>query len=114
MQQITVPAIALVDKHSRFDPAQPENARAGNFAFFSPDTVLDKDSGVLGSYWTKNGYVMVGTAQITIDLLPRDVVTANTVVALRAQKTAVQAEATAECTHIDAQIQSLLAITNEA
>lgn len=114
MQQITVPAVALVDKHSRFDPAQPENARAGNFSFFSPDAVLDKETGALDRYWASRGYVMVGTAQITIDLLPREEVTANTVVALRAQKTAVQAEATAECTRIDAQIQSLLAITNEA
>ena len=55
------------------------------------------------------GWVRVGTAQITVTLESHDAMTAAAVDALRRK----QGELQAECTQIERQIQSLLAITLE-
>ena len=54
-----------------------------------------------------SGWVRVGTAQVTVTLESRDAVTEAAIDALRSK----QGELQAKCTHIERQIQSLLAIT---
>ena len=111
MQQITGSAVALINKYVRFDPHHPEKTEAHEFCLVAP-SALDKD-GKLRDVWGEDS-VYVGRAEITITLLPPQDMTSHALVALRRQKDRVQAEAAARITHIDAQIQSLLAITNEA
>lgn len=113
MKQITGTGVAMIDKYTRFDPKTPEKTEAAAFHIFTEGVTLNKD-GSLKASWAKDGYIMVGKAQITIDLLPAKDVTKHAVAALQEQRKVVQANAAAECTRIDAQIQSLLAITNEA
>lgn len=113
MQQITGTGVAMIDKYTRFDPHKPEKTEAASFQIFPEGLALNKD-GSLKATWAKDGYIMVGKAQITIDLLPTKDVTKHAVTALQEQRKVVQANAAAEITRIDAQIQSLLAITNEA
>lgn len=98
-----------VDQYSRFDPANPEGTAFESFTLTQPG-----EDGSFGSYWAKNGYIQVGTAKVEIELMPRDEVTKGAVASLRKQKEAVIAAAQMEATRIEGQIQSLLAITNEA
>lgn len=104
--------IALVSKYTRFNPARPQDTPAHGFVIRSPED-LDED-GALNSFWAKDGYMYVGDVDIAVTLLPKKTVTSNAVATLRKQKQKLQADTAAECTRIDAQIQSLLAITNEA
>lgn len=61
----------------------------------------------------KDAWTRVGTATISVAYEGEDKVIHNAVKALRSQQRAVRAEAEAEATHIERQIQQLLAITNE-
>ena len=61
----------------------------------------------------KDAWTRVGTATISVEFEGEDKVIRNAVKSLRAQQRAVRAEAEAEATHIERQIQQLLAITNE-
>ncbi len=65
-------------------------------------------------FWAKQGYIQIGIANVEIEFMNRDEMTTNAVSALRKQKESVLAEAQAEATRIDGEIQNLLAITNEA
>ena len=58
-------------------------------------------------------YVLVGTANVTVELLDEDSIVANKIEALRAQKTQTLADAQAKATQIERQINELLALTNE-
>lgn len=58
-------------------------------------------------------WVKVGTAQVTVTLLDHDKMMAGQIEALRKEQTKVQADAQAEVTKLERQIQQLLAITNE-
>lgn len=61
----------------------------------------------------KDAWTRVGTATIAVEFEGEDKVILNAVKSLRAQQRAVRAEAEAEATQIERQIQQLLAITNE-
>ena len=108
MTKITGDAVALVSKYTRFDPANPEKTAAADFTIVSKDNLTKEGS--LRSHWAKDGYIMVGTARIEIELLPAKEMTEKAVSTLRKQKEQVLATAQAEATRIEGQIQSLLAI----
>lgn len=108
MTKITGDAVALVSKYTRFDPANPEKTAADEFSIVSKDSLTKE--GALLDEWAKDGYIMVGTARIEIELLPAKEMTAKAVSTLRKQKEQVLATAQAEATRIEGQIQSLLAI----
>lgn len=108
---ITGRAIALVSKHNRFDPANPENTKAHDFTLLGEEHMK---GGVLDAYWLKEGYRHVGFAEIKIEMLPIDDMMNGAVEALRAQKQYIIAEAQAEATRIEGEIQKLLAITFDA
>lgn len=110
MEKITGEAIALVSKYTRFDPAHPEKTPAHEFTLTGKDSL--KKDGSLTGFWAKDGYLLVGTARIEIDLMPPKEVTKHAIVTLRQQKENVLAAAQAEATRIEGQIQSLLAIEN--
>ena len=112
MPKITGEAVVLVGKYTNFNPAKPEETPAHGFHFSGPET-LD-ESGELRSIWAQDGWVNVGKARIEIELIDRDTMTSNAVASLRKQKESVIAAAQMEATRIEGQIQSLLAITNEA
>lgn len=104
MTTITGSARALVSKYAAFDPAKPAATPASGFTLIGP--------GVDISYWAKEGYIEVGTAQITVELFPRDQTILNTVASLRAVQQKVRADAEAEATRLETKIQQFLAITN--
>lgn len=105
--QIKGKAAVVVGKYHSYDPRNPGATPVEAFAYSNLE-----DGGIRpDSYYAREGYVCIGTADITITLLPERQVTENQVAALRKQKTAVQANAVAKCAQIDREIQSLLAIT---
>lgn len=108
---ITGRAPALIDKYTSFDPAEPTRTRADQFVFVDPYYVKE---GKLDPGWTKDGYRLVGWADITVTLMPHEEMLQAAVESLREQKTAVLAQAQAEATRIEGEIQKLLAITFEA
>ncbi len=108
MKTITGKAVAAVSKYTRFDPANPTGTAAHEFTLFGP-SVVNAD-GLLSDYLVGEGYMVVGRAEITIELLPTKKVTEHAVATLRKQKEKVMADAQAEATSIERQIQSLLAI----
>lgn len=112
MAKITGKALVLISKHTSFDPANPEKTPAHSFAYVSTDN-SNKD-GSLKSFLSADGYVLVGHAEITVDLLPTKKVTEHAVASLRKQKEKVIADAQAAATSIERQIQSLLAIEHTA
>lgn len=87
-----------------FEPATPEKTNPDGFMIL----------GGSAEQWARTGYIQVGTAKVEIEFINRDEMTTNAVSALRKQKESVLAEAQAEATRIDGEIQNLLAITNEA
>ena len=66
-----------------------------------------------GSDMSDYGWAKAGTAQVTVDLLEDDAILAEMVAGLRAKRKSILAEARAEATKIDDQIQSLLAIEHK-
>lgn len=112
MAKITSKALALVNKYVSFDPANPTKTPAHSFVLVGPDNI-NKD-GSLKAMWADDGYLLVGNAEITVDLLPTKKVTEHAVASLRTQKEKVIADAQAAATSIERQIQSLLAIEHTA
>ena len=104
MTTITGSAKALVSKHTAFDPAHPEKTPAHMFSMVDPRNDLE--------WFSREGYIEVGTAQITVELFSRDQTITNVVASLRAVQQKVRAEAEAEATRLETQIQQFLAITN--
>ena len=109
---VTGRAPVAVSKYSCFDPANPTKSKVADFAYLG-DYSLKKD-GTLKADWAKDGYRLVGHADITITLMPQDDMITSAVATLREQKTAVIAAAQAEATRIEGEIQKLLAIAYEA
>ena len=103
---ITGTAIALVSKYRTFDVSNPSATPASEFTFVPEGT--DTDS------WLADGYISVGTAELTVKVSTREDITRNAVAGLRKQQQAVRAEAEQSAQRIERQIQQLLAITNEA
>ena len=60
--------------------------------------------------WAQQGYILVGTADVTLHLRAPETLAAAQIDTLRAQKKAVMAEAQNKATQIERQIQTLLAI----
>lgn len=108
MTKITGKAAVLVGKYTRFDPANPTATAAHQFTLVGPESVEDEK---VAGHWARDGYIQVGTADIDITLLPHKQMMTSAVASLRKQKEAVIATAQMEATKIEAQIQSLLAIT---
>lgn len=103
MKKVTGTVTAWLSKHSMVTPKELAAAKpeiVGNLVYFNGD----RD-------WSGEGYTRVGAAEITVELIEGDELIANKVAALRAEKTAIRAEATAKETEIEGQIQNLLAIT---
>lgn len=98
-----------IGKHSNFDPSKPEKSRLEELSLFS----LGED-GSDDKFWIEEGYIRVGIAKVEVEFMPLQEVTTTAVTALRRQKDAVLAKAQLEATKIEQQIQTLLAITNEA
>ena len=96
-----------ISKYIPFDPSKPENTKFEHL-------VVAGDDGADESIFTKTGHIRVGMARGEIEFMSPKEMTASAVVALRKQKDAVIADAQREATQIEQQIQSLLAITNEA
>lgn len=93
---------------SQYSPITPEEIQSGaanvaGFTFFG----IDDDM-------SSHGYTRVGVANITIDAEDGKTIIANKVDALRAEATAIRAEATAKVTRIESQIQNLLAISYDS
>jgi len=65
-------------------------------------------------YWESNGYTLVGTATITVEIADESAIYAAKVESLKAAKTQILAEAQAKATAIEGEIQKLLSITMEA
>lgn len=112
MKKITGDGVALVSKYTSFDPANPQKTAAADFTIVSKDNLTKE--GALRSHWAKDGYIMVGTVHIEVELLPSKEITTKAVTTLRQQKEQVLATAHAEATRIEGQIQSLLAIEHVA
>lgn len=68
---------------------------------------------IFTSDMSKHGYVVVGTTEVDIDLLPPDQIIGNAVLALRAKAAEIRAEATARVTALESKAQQLLAIENK-
>jgi hypothetical protein len=62
------------------------------------------------SYWEREGYTYLGTAEVTLTVGGRQELVEKKVVSLRAMQVAVVAEAQAKKTALERQIQKLLAI----
>ena len=82
--------------------AKPDDLASG--LFFSDGVWADEDP----------DYLLVGTAEITVSLKPREDVVKNQIAVLRKQQSDIRAMAEKESTRIEQQINSLLAIEGAA
>lgn len=84
----------------------------------TPEMLTTADPALVGhaSYYDFDAKdcALIGTAEITLTLLPLDTVVTNQVAALRQQITDVRAEAENKATQLERKVQELLAITYEA
>ncbi len=88
-------------------------------AFYGPQDLQQPDAQVLNVLTLRDvgnspAYIKVGTAYVTVQLIDEKSVIANKVEALKSEKQKTLADAQAKATHIESQIQQLLAITHEA
>lgn len=60
-----------------------------------------------------DGFTLVGTAKITVELVSEDQMVVNKVESLRKEITKTRADAEVKAKHLEQQVQQLLAITNE-
>lgn len=105
---ITGRMATLVTKHSRFDISNPSATNLGSLSFvdqrYAPDGVLDPS-------WAKDGYRLVGYAKVKVEIMPTDSMLHGAVASLRAEREKIIADAQAEATRIEGEIQKLLAIS---
>jgi hypothetical protein len=92
---------AWLTKHSRLSPEQIANATGEQLVDSLSFTNLDMAT---------QGYTKVGTATIEFDLIDRQEMIDNKVVALRAELQGVKADAQVKVQKLEDQLQSLLAI----
>lgn len=98
---VTLTALLRVSALDYVDPADladPEKHR--HLTFMAGDT----------TYFEKNGYILMGTATATFNLVDGRAVVDGAVTALQQEAAAIRAEATAKCTAIEGKINQLLAI----
>jgi hypothetical protein len=98
-------ATAWLSKHSYLSPEQLLTATGKQLVEDISFTELDMST---------QGYTKVGTATIEFDLIDRNKMIENKVAALQAEMKVVKAEAQVKVQRLEDQLQSLLAITNEA
>lgn len=110
MATITGKAHALVSRYTAFDPAKPEDTPAHQFFFVSGAGVGD-DGRLTGAY-ADGGYVLVGTADIAIEVMSLEQTTANAVASLEQEMQKVQADAQRKVMAIKQQLNGLLAIAD--
>lgn len=96
----------MVGKYTGYNPGKPDATPIQNFSFGAAKDGVP----VLDSYYAREGYLCIGMAEITITLFPDRQVAENQITALRTERKAVQAKATARCAQIDREIQNLLAL----
>ena len=106
---ITGKVIVVTTKYIDFDRTNPENTPISNFGYINPEYVVD---GVLDDTWAKDGYVFVGTAEITIKLLPTEVINSATIAALRVQKDNIFMKYQADIEEVNSKIQNLMALSH--
>lgn len=106
MSKHTATLHAWLDKYSSIEGLFDSSAEAVVAALTYTRSAPDDDS-----YFKREGYTHIGTAEITVTLPARDEVVSNKVAALRAERQAVLVKAEAESQEIEKQIQSLLAIS---
>ena len=94
---------AWLSKHSRLSPEEIVNATGEQLVDSVSFTNLDMST---------QGYTKIGTASIEFDLIDRNEMIDNKVIALRAELQGVKAEAQVKVQRLEEQLQSLLAIEN--
>ena len=94
---------AWLSKHSRLSPEQILTATSEQLVDSTSFTNLDMSS---------QGYTKIGVATIEFDLIDRNEMIDNKVIALRAELQGVKAEAQVKVQRLEEQLQSLLAIEN--
>lgn len=97
--------IAWLNSDSSMSPEQILNASGNHLVAATLLSNLDMST---------HGFTKIGTATIEFDLIDRNEMIDNKVVALRAELQGVKAEAQIKVQKLEDQLQSLLAITNEA
>jgi hypothetical protein len=107
---ITGRAAVCVTKYTSFDISNPGKTKAHEFTFLDPKYVKD---GALTPDWSKDGYRLVGWAEIKVEVLPAEDMLGAAVESLKAEKRRVIADAQAAATRIEAEIQKLLSITHQ-
>ena len=103
--KITSTSTAWITSHCRLSPEQILNPTG--------DQLL-RDVVFIDLDMTDCGYTKIGTATIEFDLIDRSEMVDNKVAALRAELQGVKADAQVKVQRLEEQLQSLLAITNEA
>lgn len=99
----TITGIITVQLSSAYGPDDLEG---------DAESVINRMSFMNGDM-SKYGYVVVGSAEVTVTLLGKSEMIDSKVDALRKESAQIEAEACAKVTNIKRQIQQLLAITNE-
>ena len=99
---VTLTAYLISNYRKPAELARMKPAELAGALFYSPSDCIKVD-----------GWIKVGTAEITVTLKPHEEMVIDTIAALRRTQSLMLAKAQAESTRIDAEIGKLLAITNE-
>lgn len=103
MPTITGKAIAILSKYNNLDKdGMPNNID-------DPYYVRVNENGDY-SFWTKDGYTIIGEAEITINVFDKKQIVKNKVAALRIEVSKIRADSQMAVTRIESQINDLLAI----
>ena len=103
--KITTTVTAWLTSHSNLSPEQILNPTGDQ---------LVRETAFINLDMTDHGYTKIGTATIEFNLIDRNEMVENKVAALQAEMKVVKAEAQVKVQRLEDQLQSLLAITNEA
>jgi hypothetical protein len=103
--KITTTATAWITPHCSLSPEQILNPTGDQLV--REVVFIDLDM-------STHGYTKIGKATIEFDLIDRNEMIDNKVAALRAELQTVKADAQVKVQRLEDQLQSLLAITNEA
>jgi hypothetical protein len=99
--KITTSTIAWIPSHSSLSPEQILNPTGDQ---------LVRETALINLDMTSQGYTKIGTATIEFDLIDRNELIDNKIVALRAELQGVKAEAQVKVQKLEDQLNSLLAI----
>lgn len=96
-----------LNKYTEFDPANPSSTPIDRFVYLSPDSVKE---GKLIEGWAKDGYILIGSSEITVRLMPNEEITSSAIASLKEQKKDIQAKAQMAINEIEGRIQNMLAL----